>query len=132
MVSVLEGKTYEDKLRELGLLTLEERRHQADMCMVLKIMHEESGLGPGIRFEKAETARGGRVTRSATEPLNIKVRAGHIEVTMNFFTMRVIEDWNRILAAVKTLQVGTNSKQLTKKCETTRSPPNGRQTWRTK
>jgi hypothetical protein len=56
MVSGLEGQTYEDKLRELGLLTLEERRHQGDMCMVHKIMHEESGLGPGTRFEKAKTA----------------------------------------------------------------------------
>ncbi len=114
-MSGLEGKTYEDKLRELGLLTLEERRHQADMCMVLKIMHEESGLGPGIRFEKAKTALGGRVTRSATEPLNIKVRAGHIEVRRNFFTMRVIEDWNRILAAVKNITSGYKFKAAYKK-----------------
>jgi hypothetical protein len=31
MVSGLKGKTYEDKLVELGLPTLEERRHQTDM-----------------------------------------------------------------------------------------------------
>ncbi len=31
MISGLEGKTYEERLKEVGLLTLEERRHQADM-----------------------------------------------------------------------------------------------------
>jgi hypothetical protein len=33
-VSGLSSTTYEDKLLELGLATVEERRHQADLCMV--------------------------------------------------------------------------------------------------
>jgi hypothetical protein len=39
MLSGLSGKTHEEKSAELGLETLEERRHQADMAMVNKIMH---------------------------------------------------------------------------------------------
>jgi hypothetical protein len=31
MVSGLKGKAYEERLKEVGLLTLEERHHQADM-----------------------------------------------------------------------------------------------------
>ena len=31
MVSGLKGDNYEDRIKELGLPTLEERRHQADM-----------------------------------------------------------------------------------------------------
>jgi hypothetical protein len=38
MVSGLKGRTYEEKLEELGLTTLEERRHQADMAQVYKIV----------------------------------------------------------------------------------------------
>jgi hypothetical protein len=37
---------------------LEERRHQADLSMVYKIMHEENGLDPGTWFERAEAASG--------------------------------------------------------------------------
>ena len=38
MVSGLRGREYEDRLAELGLTTLEERLHQADMAMVYKIL----------------------------------------------------------------------------------------------
>ncbi len=31
MISGLAGRTYEDRLKELGIVTLEERRHQMDM-----------------------------------------------------------------------------------------------------
>jgi hypothetical protein len=39
MVAGLKGSTYEKKLEELDMLTLEERRHQADMVQVYKILH---------------------------------------------------------------------------------------------
>ena len=34
----MSGREYEDRLAELGLTTLEERLHQADMAMVYKIL----------------------------------------------------------------------------------------------
>jgi hypothetical protein len=37
MILGLEGKTYEERLKEVGLLTLEERRHQADMVQAYKM-----------------------------------------------------------------------------------------------
>ncbi len=39
MVSGLKGTTYEEKLKELGLTSLEERRHQIDMTQTFKIIH---------------------------------------------------------------------------------------------
>ena len=51
MVSGLASREYGDRLRELGLQTLEERRHQADMVMVHKIMHRMGGLEPETWFE---------------------------------------------------------------------------------
>jgi ribonuclease P/MRP protein subunit RPP40 len=38
MVSGLKSHTYEDRLKELGLTTLEERRHQADMAQTYKVV----------------------------------------------------------------------------------------------
>jgi ribonuclease P/MRP protein subunit RPP40 len=40
MVSGLKGESYEEKLKELGLSTLEERRHQADMLQTFKIVRQ--------------------------------------------------------------------------------------------
>ena len=39
MVSGLRASAYEERLKELGLSTLVERRHQADMAMVHRIVH---------------------------------------------------------------------------------------------
>ncbi len=36
MISGLKGNSYEERLRELGLTTLEERRHQTDMIQTLR------------------------------------------------------------------------------------------------
>jgi hypothetical protein len=44
MVSRLSVETYEDTIAELGISSLEERRHRMDMCLVYKIMHKESNL----------------------------------------------------------------------------------------
>ena len=51
MVSGLDSRVYEERLRELGLQTLEERRHQADMHMVHKILHGVGGLDQGTWFQ---------------------------------------------------------------------------------
>jgi ribonuclease P/MRP protein subunit RPP40 len=99
MVSGLSGKSYEEKLVELGLFTLEERRHQADMAMVHKRLHGKGQLDHTCWFEKAMD--GQRATRNAADHLNLKVTHGRLEVRRNFFSERVIEGWNRIPASVK-------------------------------
>lgn len=72
MVSGLNGTTYEDRLAELGLTTLEERRWQADMHMVHRIMHRKGQLDPTHWFDRASDA--GRSTRITADPLNIRVK----------------------------------------------------------
>jgi hypothetical protein len=44
MVLGLQSRDYEGCLRELGLTTLEERRHQADMAHMYKICTGKDGL----------------------------------------------------------------------------------------
>jgi ribonuclease P/MRP protein subunit RPP40 len=99
MVSGLQETEYSMRLKELGLATLEERRHRADMQMVHKIMHGESGLEPGKWFERAGDAV--HATRSGADPLNIKNKTGRLEIRKNFFSVRVISDWNRTPAEIK-------------------------------
>jgi hypothetical protein len=45
MVSGLRSNVYEDRLKELGLTTLEERRHQADMLQMYKLTSGHDQLG---------------------------------------------------------------------------------------
>jgi hypothetical protein len=98
MVSGLQSKVYEDRLKELGLQTLEERRHQADMVMVHKIMHGVGGLNPATWFESATSQRN---TRSPADPMGIKKVYGKTELRNNFFSVRVIDDWNRVPQEMK-------------------------------
>ena len=46
MVTGLQSQEYTERLHEIQLETLEERRHMADMCMVRNIMSEKGELKP--------------------------------------------------------------------------------------
>jgi hypothetical protein len=93
MVSSLAGKTNEERSAELGLETLEERRHQADMAMVHRIMHDKGQLDHSCWLEKA--ADGQRATRHFAGPLNLRVNHGRLEKRRNFSSVRVIERWKK-------------------------------------
>jgi len=98
MISGLRANEYEERLKELQLTTLAERRHQAEMGMVHKIMHRQGGLEHSTWFEMANVQRN---TRSAADPLNIKIRHGRLELRKNFFSERVAAGWNEIPAELK-------------------------------
>ncbi len=69
MVSGLKGQSYEEKLLELNLPSLEERRLQADMVQTFKIVKGIDRVDHRTWFQLA--ADGGRATRSADCPLNL-------------------------------------------------------------
>jgi ribonuclease P/MRP protein subunit RPP40 len=84
MVSGLKAGTYEEKLKELGLTTLEERRHQADMTQVYKILMEKDVVNSDTLFLSVNDAE--RNTRSTADPLNLRIQPA---------------SWNRILSSLK-------------------------------
>ncbi len=93
MISGLKGESYEEKLLELDLPTLEERRHHADMVQTFKILVKGiDRVEHSTWFQLA--AEGGRATRSADCPQNLQQMAARLEVRRNFFSNRVIESWN--------------------------------------
>jgi hypothetical protein len=99
MVSGLKGKTYEEKLLELGLTTMEERRHQADMVQTFKIIHGIDNVSPDTWFRRVDSTV--RTTRSCADPLNLRLQTARLETRRNFFSSRVVEAWNAIPSDIK-------------------------------
>ncbi len=99
MISNLKGHSYEERLRELGLTTLEERRHQTDILQTFKILRGFDRVNSDTWFQRVDTT--GRVTRSAADPLNLRQQAARLEVRRHFFSNRVIEGWNEVPSEIK-------------------------------
>ena len=49
-VSNLKGKNYEDRLRELNLETLEERRKRGDLIKAYRVLSGKADVDPNIWF----------------------------------------------------------------------------------
>jgi hypothetical protein len=102
MISGLSAVNYEEKLLELGLDSLETRRRNADILTVHKMVHGIGDIDTNIWFEKIT---GSAITRARADPLNVKCRAGTLEIRRNFFSNRVVNDWNAVPAEIKQILV---------------------------
>jgi ribonuclease P/MRP protein subunit RPP40 len=101
MVSGLKGKTYEERLEELGLTSLEVRRERGDMIEAYKILTEKEDVNPGDWFTLAQENRRALGTRISKGFLNlVKPAAGRAE-RENFFSVRVVDKWNSLPDRVK-------------------------------
>ncbi len=63
MVAGLTATEYEDRLAELDMVTLEERKHQQEMALVYRIVHGHDRVDPGQWFTHVSSER---VTRPLT------------------------------------------------------------------
>ena len=89
MTSGLSGSTYEEKLKEVGLISLENRRKRGDMIQVWKILHGHDHVDKNKWFSSAYLPEEGRgiQTRQSSDPLNLKVPAVKNEIYRNFFVL---------------------------------------------
>ncbi len=99
MVSWLKAHTYEARLKEPGLTTLEERKNQADMVQAYKIVNGKDLVSKDTWFKSVTET--GRATRSAADPLNLRPRPSSLEIRKHFFSQRVVEGWNSTPADLK-------------------------------
>ncbi len=83
----------------MGLTTLEERRHQADMAQTYKIVKGKDMVNKETWFKSLTET--GRATRSAADPLNLRPQQSRLEIRRHFFSQRVVEGWNVIPADLK-------------------------------
>jgi hypothetical protein len=84
MVQGLAGRTYEERLKEMDMVTLEERRHQLDMLQTFKIVKGKDDVKLETWFELVGARD--RATRATADPLNMRIPAPRLEVRRNFFS----------------------------------------------
>ena len=112
MISGMASHDYKDRLAELGMETLEERRHRMD-----------NGHGPSVPDchgkdkVKSESwftmaREGQRQTRGNAHPLSLKKQRARLEVRRNFFSHRVVDGWNNIPSVIKDTRTVTSFKKL--------------------
>ena len=101
-VSGLKAQDYEGRLKELGWVSLTERRQRADMALMNGIMAERTDIVASDWFVPA--ANGERNTRQNTGRLNVRQLFGRLETRKNFYTVRTTKAWNEIPTEIKELK----------------------------
>ena len=103
MDSGLKGNTYEERLKELGLTTLEARRERGDMIEVYKILTGKEDVNPEAWFTLAQEGRTAAETRISKGFLNLikPTMVKKLQLRENFFSVRVVDPWNALPDVVK-------------------------------
>ena len=99
MVTGLSGQTYEEKLKEIGLPSLAARRIRADMLQVFKIVNGFDKVDSNNWFTFVDQRE--RNTRSTADSLNLIQPGAKTEVRKQFFSCRVVKQWNSIPYDIK-------------------------------
>jgi len=93
MIPRLKNVAYEDRLKDLKLWSLEDRRIRADLIEVFKITHGLSSLTVDTFFVFDTNSR----TRG--HPWKLKKRRTNTDLRYHFFSERVINWWNKLDSA---------------------------------
>ena len=108
MLSDVRGTTYEEKLKDVGLTTLEERRKRGDAIETFKTLKGMNRVNKEKWFTReAEDSRATRRNTEVTEEGErrrsdmLVVEKARLEIRKNFFNIRAAKAWNEIPEEVK-------------------------------
>ncbi len=96
----LKGSTYEEKLGELGMETLQARRKRLDLTQAFKIIRQKEDVDPNTWFTHIRADRGAN-TRMAECGLNLIQGRSRLEIRRNFFSQRIAGQWNSLSTDTK-------------------------------
>ena len=98
MVAGLKGKTYEQKLKEVGLTTLEERRERGDMIQTFRIIHgiDQVERETWFTMGNERDREGAAMTRNSKDITRIEEGSSKNELRRNYFSQRVPSKWNSL------------------------------------
>ena len=103
MIPGLRGR-YEDKLKELGMTTLQRRRERGDMIQTWRILNGKDRVDPAkwFRLQEDQTREGATSTRRHQGYQALLPRPpSRLEVRRNFFSNRVVDMYNILPDSVK-------------------------------
>jgi len=90
MIRGLEYLSYEDRLRELGLFSLEKRRHREDLLAALQYLKGAYRKdGEGFITRVCSDRKRGNSSK-------LKDSRFRLDIKKKFFTMRAVKYWNRL------------------------------------
>ena len=106
MVSNIAKGSYEERLKALNLTTLEERRWRGDMIQTWRIMTGKDRVEAStwFDFEADRPREGATTTRNAAGHHAIRPRQFKYRERGEFFTNRVVKDYNELPDSVKKAQ----------------------------
>ncbi|KAK4829382.1 hypothetical protein QYF61_003722 [Mycteria americana] len=104
LVKGLEQKSYEERLRELGLFSLEKRRLRGDLIALFNYL--KGGCREiGYFFTERVVKHWNRLPREVVESPSLKDKSTlfklkegrfRLDIRTKFFTVRVVRHWNRL------------------------------------
>jgi hypothetical protein len=103
LIPELRHRPYRERIKELGLMTVKQRRERIDLIQVYKILNKIDNVSANNYFELCDNP-----TRNNGH--KIKVKRYNTSILGNSFTYRVVNKWNSLSAEIVNSETLTNFK----------------------